>query len=190
MDLGVALYAQVESPPALGWGTKRWDLPGSGEIALIEGSTCPQLVQGSPERSSISAGEATFDLAENEPGTAMISFGERGNSSLHRLGKRAASYGAPFCMPLQNHFCPDPSSDTTGSGIDCEEIHRGWDVNPISKGDVGLSLRDVDTLDKRARDRKPPMQFCSGSAVMSITAPIHDTSSTLLNVRTSYLLLG
>lgn len=188
MDLGVALYAQVEAPSALGWGTKKWNLPGSGEIPLIDGGTCPQLAQGNPERRSISAGEGTVNLDENEPGTALISYGERRNLSLHQLGKRAAVYGPPFHVPLQNLFCPDPKGDTTGGGTPCERIHGGWDVSPMSKRDVGLSLRDVHTFDKRDRGRKPPKEFCSGSGVMNMKAPIHDTSSTLLNVSISSLL--
>ena len=187
MDLGVALYAQVEAPTALGWGTKKWNLPGSGEIPLIKGGSCPQLTQGSPERRSISTEEGTFDFDGYKPGTALIS---KHNSSHHQLGKRAALYGPPFRIPLQNLFCPDPNSDTTGDGTDCEKIHGGWDVNPMSKRDISLSLRDVHIFDKRNRNRKPPKEFCSGSAVMSMKAPFHDTSSTLLNVSTSTLFLG
>ena len=189
MDLGVALYAQAEAPPALGWGTKKWNLPGSGEIPLIKGGACPQLAQGSRERRSISAGGGTFDFDENELGATLIRYGGRRNSSLHQLGKRAAVYGPPFKIPLQNLFCPDPNSDSSSDSTKCEAIHGGWDDNPLSKRDLGRLLPDVHTLDKRDRDRKPPKAFCSGSGVMNMKAPIHDTASSLLNVSTFFLLL-
>ena len=184
LDLGVALYAQVDSPPALGWDVKKWDLPGSGEVALIKGGTCPQLAQGANERRSISAGQGILNFEPNEPGVASTSYGQRSNSSLHQLGRRAVSYGPPFHIPLQHLFCPEASNEVSGDGTECEKIHGGWDVNPLSKRDFDLSAGNSHTFEKRDRDKKDPQSFCSGSGVINIASPLYDTSSTLLNVST------
>ncbi len=191
LDLGVALYAQVEAPTALSWGNRKWDLPGSGETALIRGGTCPQLAQGAPQRRSISLGEGAFDLDAYEPGTALISHGEGLNSSLHQLVRRAASYGPPFNIPIQHLFCPGPDSMTTGGGTACENIRGGWDdPSPILKRDLGLRMMDVHTFEKRDRSTKDAQRFCAGAAVMTMKTPLYDTSSTLLNVSLSSFVLG
>ena len=182
LDLGVALYAQIDFSPALGWDVKKWDLPGFGEVALIKEGTCPQLAQGANARRSIAAGQGIFNFEQNEPDVAFISYGQRSNSSLHKLGRRAVSYEPSFNIPLQHLFCPDSSNEVSGDGNECENIHGGWDVNPLSKRDFDLSAGDFHIVEKRARNKKPQQGFCSGSGVINMAIPDYDTSSTLLNV--------
>jgi chitinase len=169
LKLGAALIAEVDTPSMFGWGKRTWDLPGSGEVDIIKGGTCPDLRAGSPDKrgvSIISSGSQYEHYGISS--TDMVS----SNFSRRALSKRATPWGPPFHLPLQAMFCPNANSGSSNEGTECEKL-SGW-----SKRSVSLETRDAGDLstlhrfEKRAR--KDPITFCKGGGRMTIRAPPYD----------------
>ncbi|CAG8971988.1 hypothetical protein HYALB_00003326 [Hymenoscyphus albidus] len=187
LDLGVSLYAQVESPPLLGWGTKTWPLPGSGEVPLIKGGTCPDLKQGQSARRSLPATENGYGWDQSNPGTMLIAQGEGQNSTSSSIGKRVAVYGPAVTLDLQSRFCPN-SDDDAGSKTLCSAIRAGWeDEGDDPLGDLVTRSLDIshaiNLLEKRSK--KTPKAFCAkkageaGAAKMNYQTPEYDENSAI-----------
>ncbi|KAF2856398.1 glycoside hydrolase family 18 protein [Plenodomus tracheiphilus IPT5] len=150
LTLGAKLYAQVDTPEQFGWGKKTWNLPGSGEVAIIPGGKCPDLRTGQPTRRdllSIGSGNDTLDSA-------------------HRLGKRAVPIGPPFHIDLQNLLCPFSNRPALDDTPACAKLSQvpGTGKPDVSKRAIGDSVT-LHHFDKREIKQGT---FCQGRGVITI----------------------
>ncbi|RYN32093.1 hypothetical protein AA0112_g6268 [Alternaria arborescens] len=175
--VGAKLYAQVSTPAAFGWGTKTWDLPGSGEVGLPEGGQCPDLQSGQPTK----RGFMSLDGGLPPYHSYALSGIANDSITVHRFGKRVTPWGPPFHIPLQDLLCPSPGGSPDNEGSACSELSHVVDGSTSlakrASGDVTLNHLFARSLDRKTQD------ICDklGGKMVIVSADFH-TSGTILNV--------
>ncbi|CBX95390.1 similar to Glycosyl hydrolases family 18 protein [Plenodomus lingam JN3] len=174
--VGAKLYAQVDTPSAFGWGKKTWDLPGSGEVGLPEGGSCPDLRTGQPTKRSLQSIGSRHPLYDVN-GYSGTSDNE---TFSHRLGKRVTPWGPPFHIPLQDLLCPSPEGSADNTGTACSELSHVVGSDSLSKRATGD--RTLHHFEARSVDHKD-QDFCDkDGGKMSIRSSNFHTSGTILGV--------
>ncbi|KAI0572128.1 Glycosyl hydrolases family 18 protein [Pyrenophora tritici-repentis] len=184
LTLGAKLYAEVNTPSQFGWGKKTWDLPGSGEVAIIPGGKCPDLRTGQPTKRDLLWASQNGTIFNESP----YQESEIGSAILHRLGKRANVVGPPFHIDLQNLLCP-ASKKPAQDGSECARLSQvpGSGKKDASKRSIG----DAEThhhLEKRGSPKTG--QFCKGRGLMNIKSLNYPTSGEILPVLPNVLTYG
>ncbi|KAI4634170.1 uncharacterized protein J4E87_001340 [Alternaria ethzedia] len=176
--VGAKLYAQVSTPAAFGWGTKTWDLPGSGEVGLPEGGQCPDLQSGAPTKRGFTSIDGTHPLYHPYEHSGIAN----NATAVHRFGKRVTPWGPPFHIPLQDLLCPSPGGSPDNQGSECSELSHVVDGSSSlakrASGDVTLNHVFARSLDRKTQE------FCAdklGGKMVIVSADFH-TSGTILTV--------